>query len=130
MMEFLTSCYQWVAENYNKNANDINDLAQTILNNAKKRIEISKAASGKGLEVLGEKKIHILDNKINEFIRLFEKIQNITLNESSGLNELSKLANYEEYNSNIVTMLMWNHYYEISYELFDHYAVILVKYPK
>lgn len=74
----------------NKNANDINDLAQTILNNAKKRIEISKAASGKGLEVLGEKKIHILDNKINEFIRLFEKIQNITLNESSGLNELSK----------------------------------------
>lgn len=74
----------------NKNANDINDLAQTILNNAKKRIEISKAASGKGLVVLGEKKIHILDNKINEFIRLFEKIQNITLNESSGLNELSK----------------------------------------
>ena len=74
----------------NKNANDINDLAQTILNNAKKRIEISKAASGKSLEVLGEKKIYILDNKINEFIRLFEKIKNISLNESSGLNELSK----------------------------------------
>ena len=35
---------------------------------------------------------------------------------------------YEEYNSNIVTMLMWNHYYEIYYKLFDHYALILKKF--
>lgn len=74
----------------NKNANDINDLAQHILEHAKERIEIAKAASGRGLEVLGEKKIHILDNRINEFIRLYEKIKNITLQDSTGLDELSK----------------------------------------
>lgn len=74
----------------NKNANDINDLAQHILDHAKERIEIAKAASGRGLEVLGEKKIHILDNRINEFIRLYEKIKNITLQDSTGLDELSK----------------------------------------
>ena len=56
-------------------------------------------------------------------------MKKLTFENYSELNQLSKLANYEEYNSNIVTMLMWNHYYEISYELFDHYAVILVKYP-
>ena len=60
----------------NKNANEINDLAQNILNHAKKRIEVAKSASGKGLEILGEKKIQILDNKVNEFIGLFEKIKN------------------------------------------------------
>lgn len=74
----------------NKNANEINDLAQNILNHAKKRIEVAKSASGKGLEILGEKKIQILDNKVNEFIGLFEKIKNISLEESSGLDELSK----------------------------------------
>lgn len=56
-------------------------------------------------------------------------MKKLTLENYSILNQLSKLANYEEYNSNIVTMLMWNHYYEIYYELCDHYAVILVKYP-
>ena len=56
-------------------------------------------------------------------------MKKLTLENYSKLNQLSKLSNYEEYNSNIITMLMWNHYYEIYYELFDDYAVILVKYP-
>ena len=56
-------------------------------------------------------------------------MRKLTLENYSKLNYLSKLANYEEYNSNIVTMLMWNHYYEIYYKLFENYALILVQYP-
>lgn len=56
-------------------------------------------------------------------------MKRLTLENYSRLNHLSRLANYEEYNSNIVTMLMWNHYYKIYYELFDNYALILVEYP-
>ena len=56
-------------------------------------------------------------------------MKRLTLENYSKLNHLSRLANYEEYNSNIVTMLMWNHYYKIYYELFDNYALILVEYP-
>ena len=29
-------------------------------------------------------------------------------------------ANYEGYNSNFVTMMMWDHEYEIYYEIHDH----------
>ena len=29
-------------------------------------------------------------------------------------------ANYEGYNSNFVTMMMWNHEYHIEYEIHDH----------
>lgn len=56
-------------------------------------------------------------------------MKRLTLENYSKLKDLSRLAHYEEYNSNIITMLMWNHHYEIYYELFDHYAMILVKYP-
>ena len=56
-------------------------------------------------------------------------MRKLTLENYSKLNYLSKLANYEEYNSNIVTMLMWNHYYEIYYKLFENYALIFVQYP-
>ena len=33
------------------------------------------------------------------------------------LKEFSKKAQYNEYNSNVVTMVMWDHVYEIFYEL-------------
>ncbi|MEG0591832.1 MAG: GNAT family N-acetyltransferase [Coprobacillus sp.] len=35
------------------------------------------------------------------------------------------LANYEGYNSNFVTMMMWNHEYHIQYEIHDHFMVML-----
>ncbi len=74
----------------NSNANNINDIAQRIVDHAKEKIEIAKQASGKGLETLGEKKIQILDKRINKFIGLFEKIRNIELTDSTGLDELAK----------------------------------------
>lgn len=38
------------------------------------------------------------------------------------------LANYEGYNSNFVTMMMWNHEYHIEYEIHEHYLVMLHNY--
>ena len=37
-------------------------------------------------------------------------------------------ANYEGYNSNFVTMMMWDHEYEIYYEIHDHYLIMLHTY--
>ena len=34
-------------------------------------------------------------------------------------------ANYEGYNSNFVTMMMWNHEYHIEYEIHDHFCIML-----
>ena len=44
------------------------------------------------------------------------------------LKEFSKKAQYNEYNSNVVTMVMWDHVYEIFYELHENFALILVNY--
>lgn len=44
------------------------------------------------------------------------------------LKEFSNKAQYNEYNSNVVTMVMWDHVYEIFYELHENFALILVNY--
>lgn len=44
------------------------------------------------------------------------------------LKEFSHLAQYNEYNSNVVTMVMWDHQYEVFYELHEYFALILVNY--
>lgn len=38
------------------------------------------------------------------------------------------MANYEGYNSNFVTMIMWDHEYHIEYEIHEHYLVMLHNY--
>lgn len=38
------------------------------------------------------------------------------------------MADYEGYNSNFVTMVMWNHEYHIEYEIHDNYMVMLHNY--
>lgn len=37
-------------------------------------------------------------------------------------------ANYEGYNSNFITMMMWNHEYHVQYEIHDHFMVMLQNY--
>ncbi len=38
------------------------------------------------------------------------------------------MANYEGYNSNFVTMMMWNHEYHIQYEIHENYLIMLHNY--
>ncbi len=73
-----------------KDAKDTNDLANRYVNGAKDELEKSRKLSGKALENLGEKKLFILDKSINNFIKIFEQIHNIDLEESKGLDELNK----------------------------------------
>lgn len=44
------------------------------------------------------------------------------------LQHFLKLADYCEYNSNLVTMVMWNHLYEIQIEKHEHFVLLLVNY--
>lgn len=44
------------------------------------------------------------------------------------IQSFAAMANYEEYNSNIVTMFMWDHVYEVFYEVHEHFILILVNY--
>ena len=37
-------------------------------------------------------------------------------------------ADYEGYNSNFVTMMMWNHEYHVEYEIHDHFCIMLHNY--
>lgn len=46
----------------------------------------------------------------------------------SDIKKFSKLANYNEYNSNVVTMFMWDHVYEVFYEVHENFLLILVNY--
>lgn len=55
-------------------------------------------------------------------------MEKLTINNAQKLNHYIHLANYNEYNSNIVTMFMWNHVYEICVEFSKNYALVLVNY--
>lgn len=45
-----------------------------------------------------------------------------------SIQKFAKLADYNEYNSNLVTMVMWSHVYEISCEVHPNYVILLVNY--
>ena len=74
-----------------KDAKNTNQRAEEIVDVAKKAAERSKNYSGEAIQSLGYKKIEILDRSIKPFVDLFEKIHNIDLLESDGLNELNNL---------------------------------------
>lgn len=73
-----------------KDANDTNKLAQNIVDDATNVSKISRAGSSKAIEDLGRKKIWILDNSVESFIKLFEQLHNVELSESAGMDELKK----------------------------------------
>lgn len=73
-----------------KDANETNEHAQSIVDSATERAKISRENSSKAIENLGSKKLWVLDNSIETFVGLFEQIHNIELSESSGMDELKK----------------------------------------
>ena len=84
----------------NTNANKINTAANEGVDNARKRLELQRAAVAQSLEKLGEEKLHILAVTVTAFVSAFEKIKNIDFSSSVGLEELEKLhidqKNFEE----------------------------------
>ena len=72
-------------------ANETNERAQNLVDRATEKAKISRANSSKAIENLGHKKVWILDNSVDSFIRSFEQIHNIKLEESVGMDELKKI---------------------------------------
>jgi hypothetical protein len=71
-------------------ANDVNRRANWLITDAKNLLDASRKSSNTALEALGSKKLYILDKSVTRFVNSFEKLQNVELGDSPGLNELAK----------------------------------------
>lgn len=73
-----------------KEANDTNERAQDIVQEATDSANSARKNSGEAITHLGRTKIKILDDSIRPFISSFEKLHNVDLTDSVGLEELQK----------------------------------------
>lgn len=55
-------------------------------------------------------------------------MKELKLEDYEKIKKYLDLANYEGYNSNFVTMMMWNHEYHIQYEIHEHFMIMLHHY--
>lgn len=69
-------------------ANDINEAAKEMAKEAENFIVMAKDRTKGAVEGLGQQKIQLLTTSINDFVVNFEKIKNINLKNSEGINEL------------------------------------------
>ncbi len=79
-----------------KEANDVQERAERILNNAKNRMERTRKSTTTSIEELGKTKLKAYGEEIKEFVEVFSKIKNVDLKESEGINELKKINITEE----------------------------------
>jgi len=73
-----------------KKANENNNDANAIIKNAQWQLNTNRLSSRDAIERLGTQKLEILDKAINRFVKSFEQLRNIELENSIGLQELSK----------------------------------------
>ncbi len=57
-------------------------------------------------------------------------MKQLKLEDYSIIKPYLDMADYEGYNSNFVTMMMWNHEYHIMYEIHDHFLIMLHHYKE
>ena len=74
----------------NNEADDINENAQDIIDTAQNKLQTARERTSESLEQLGNKKIDICDKYLAHFITSFEKLKNVELETSVGLEELAK----------------------------------------
>jgi hypothetical protein len=74
----------------NSDAKDYNRWANNTVSDAKKSLEASRKASNTALEALGGKKLFVLDKSISRFVTSCEKLKNVQLENSTGMDELDK----------------------------------------
>lgn len=77
-------------------AKDINKAASSMAKQAEDFIELSRDKSKGAIEELGHEKIRILTTSISDFITNFEKIKNINIKDSEGINELKNFNSSSE----------------------------------
>lgn len=72
-------------------ANKMTAFANSRIESAQNRMERSRRLCAEALSELGREKIFILNNSIARFINAFERIKNLELSDSLGLEELRRL---------------------------------------
>lgn len=80
------------AKETNERAQAISKDARRIYNNAKQSLEEAQAKTEKSLLTLGYSKKDVLDTSIAQFLKAYERIKDVKLNESVGLNEAAKFT--------------------------------------
>ena len=73
-----------------KDANETNSRAQDITERAIEMANLSREATNKALTEFGMQKAVMLDNSMKSFISAFEKLHNIELINTTGMDELQK----------------------------------------
>ncbi|MFQ7001165.1 MAG: hypothetical protein ACLRRH_07555 [Clostridium sp.] len=74
-----------------KEANDVQERAERILNSAKNRMEKTRKSTTTSIEELGKTKLKAYGEEIKDFVEIFSKIKNVEVQESEGINELKKI---------------------------------------
>lgn len=80
------------AKDTNERARRVAEDAQGLYNSAKKSLEQAQDATEKALLKLGYEKKNVLDSSMKVFLNSYEKVKNIELKESVGLDEISNFA--------------------------------------
>lgn len=75
-----------------KDANDVQQKAQAIVNRSTDVINENRKLCGEALTHLGEQKIDTLESEIKPFIAAFEKLHNVELADSVGMDELQSFV--------------------------------------
>lgn len=75
----------------NNEANDINFLANSTIDAAKDNLNKVRDATFYSLRALGREKIYVFDVSIKRFIESFEKLKNVDISDSVGIDEINKL---------------------------------------
>ena len=80
------------AKDTNERAQRVAEDAQDLYNSAKRSLEQAQNATEKALLKLGYEKKNVLDSSMKVFLNSYEKVKNIELKESVGLDEISNFA--------------------------------------
>lgn len=80
------------AKDTNERAQRISEEAKEIYDDAKRSLEKAQGLTEKKLLSLGYEKKNVLDTSMHQFLDTYDKIKHIQVNESIGVNEISKFA--------------------------------------
>ncbi len=75
----------------NKTAKKTNEEANEIIERANNRIDNARKKTGRSLEALGRKKVDVLNDSMNGFVKTFEQLKKVDFSQSVGLDELSNV---------------------------------------
>lgn len=80
------------AKETNEMAQRVSQEAKSMYDNAKSALESEQKMTEQSLLRLGRSKKRVMDNSIKQFLRAYDRIKDVQLSESIGLNELSKFS--------------------------------------